>query len=113
MDNMKKIKKIMVDIDHTICHYDGLEDTLRGNIDYSKAIPYLDRIAKINTLYDEGHTIIYWTARGTMTGINWFDITYGQLQRWNCKFHELRMNKPAYDLFIDDKNINSEEYFKN
>ena len=30
-----------------------------------------------------------------------------------CKFHELRMGKPYYDLFIDDKNINSEEYFKN
>ena len=62
-------------------------------------------------LYDEGKTIVYWTARGSRTGINWFQITLNQLNKWNCKFHELRMGKPAYDLFIDDKNINSEDFF--
>ena len=31
---------------------------------------------------------------------------------YRFKFHELRMGKPYYDLFIDDKNINSEDYFK-
>jgi len=35
-----------------------------------------------------------------------------QLKEWGCKFHELKMGKPAYDLFIDDKNINCETYFK-
>ena len=62
-------------------------------------------------LYDDGNTIIYWTARGTLTQINWFEKTMKQLTKWNCKFNELRMGKPAYDLFIDDKNINSDEYF--
>ena len=28
---------------------------------------YLIRIQKINTLYEEGHTIVYWIARGTLT----------------------------------------------
>ena len=46
-----------------------------------------------------------------MTGINWFHTTYNQLKLWGCLFTELRMNKPVYDLFIDDKNINSESYF--
>ena len=46
-----------------------------------------------------------------MSGINWFKITHNQLTKWNCKYHELRMNKPAYDLFIDDKNIESNVYF--
>ena len=99
---------IMVDIDDTICFHDAEG---KGPRDYSLAKPYLDRIAKINALYEEGHTIIYWTARGTMTGINWFKLTLNQLYVWGCKFHELRMGKPAYDLFIDDKNINSEVYF--
>ena len=99
---------IFVDIDDTICRY-NLED--REEKDYSKAIPYPERIAKINKLYDAGHTIVYWTARGTMTGIPWFHITYEQLQLWGAKFHELRMGKPAYDLFIDDKNVQSETYF--
>ena len=83
----------------------------KGKVDYRNAIPYQDRIKKINKLYDEGKTIVYWTARGSRTGINWFQITLNQLNKWNCKFHELRMGKPAYDLFIDDKNINSEDFF--
>jgi hypothetical protein len=98
---------IYVDIDNTICFNNSEQ------LDYSFAEPYIDRINKINQLYDEGNTIIYWTARGTKTGINWFNITLKQLNDWNCKFHELRMNKPVYDLFIDDKNINSDNYFSN
>ena len=101
--------KIMVDIDETICYHENNNNN--GSRDYSNAIPYTNRIQKINTLYDEGNTIIYWTARGTMTGINWFNTTLEQLNRWGCKFHELRMGKPAYDLFIDDKNINSDTFF--
>lgn len=97
---------IYVDIDDTICYY---ENDNKGN--YNMALPYYKRIEKINNLYDEGNTIIYWTARGTMTGINWFNITLKQLNDWNCKFHELRMNKPAFDLFIDDKNVNSNNFF--
>lgn len=100
---------IFVDIDDTICYYDKSNVSQK---DYSTAQPYIDRINKVNKLYQEGHTIIYWTARGTLTQINWFDITLKQLHKWECKFHELRMGKPAYDLFIDDKNINSEEYFR-
>lgn len=100
---------IFVDIDDTICYYDKSNVSQK---DYSMAQPYIDRINKVNKLYQEGHTIIYWTARGTLTQINWFDTTLKQLYKWECKFHELRMGKPAYDLFIDDKNINSEEYFR-
>jgi hypothetical protein len=71
-----------------------------------------ERIAKINKLYDEGNTIIYWTARGTGTGINWRNVTEKQFKKWNVKYHELKFQKPIYDLFIDDKNINSETYFE-
>jgi hypothetical protein len=95
---------IYVDIDETICSFtDGK---------YSLAKPIKERIKKINKLYDQGNTIIYWTARGTMTNLNWFNVTQEQLERWGCKYSELRMGKPYYDLFIDDKNINSEEFFK-
>ena len=101
---------IYVDIDDTICYY---EREFQGfGKDYSLALPYKDRIEKINNLYDEGHNIVYWTARGTVSQLFWFETTYEQLKKWGCKFHELKMGKPAYDLFIDDKNINSEMYFK-
>jgi len=99
---------IYVDIDDTICYRED-----KSNLDYNLAKPYKERIEKINQLFDENNTIIYWTARGTKTGINWFQVTLQQLNSWGCKFNELRMNKPSYDLFIDDKNINSEIYFKN
>ena len=100
--------KIFVDIDDTICYYDK---EFKGKMDYSQALPYNERIKKINKLYDEGHKIVYWTARGTVTQKLWFNVTYEQLKKWGCKFHELKMGKPSYDLFIDDKNINSETYF--
>ena len=102
--------KIFVDIDDTICYYENIDKTKK--MDYSQAKPYMGRISKINKLVDHGHKIVYWTARGTVTQKLWFNITYEQLKSWGCKFHELHMGKPAYDLFIDDKNINSEEYFK-
>ena len=101
---------IYVDIDNTICYYKN--DDIKKTMDYRKALPYSKRIEKINTLFEEGHKIVYWTARGTVTQKLWFNATYAQLIEWGCKFHELKMGKPAYDLFIDDKNVNSNIYFK-
>lgn len=101
---------IFVDIDDTICYYENNENIQKN---YNNAKPYHERIKKINNLYNDGSIIIYWTARGTLTGINWFEITYNQLKSWGCLFHELRMGKPSYDLFIDDKNINSNDFFLN
>lgn len=94
---------IYVDIDETICNYSGERR-------YDLAEPILENIDKINRLYDEGHTITYWTARGTMTGIDWFQVTENQLQQWGCKFHKLITGvKPAYDLLICDKTKRIEE----
>lgn len=95
---------IYVDIDETIC-------TTNEGRNYASALPLNDRIARINKLFDEGHHIIYWTARGSTTGIDWTDITAEQFVLWKVKCHELRMGKPQYDLFIDDKNINSDTFF--
>ena len=77
--------KIYVDIDETICFYDGERI-------YPEAIPHFENIAKINKLYDEGNVIIYWTARGAITKINWTEVTTKQLKSWGCKYHELKMN---------------------
>lgn len=103
------VRVIYVDIDDTICHYP--DKTSKEKLDYNKAVPYSSRIAKINALYQQGHQIIYWTARGTVTGICWLDVTQKQLKQWGCKYTELKMGKPFYDLFIDDKNISSEQFF--
>ena len=98
---------IYVDIDETICHYDG-------DRHYPDAIDIPENIAAINQLYAEGHTITYWTARGTVTGLDWYDTTENQLERWGCKYHHLSVGeKPDYDLLICDKAINSNTFFKN
>ena len=97
---------IYVDIDDTICYFED-----NKHLNYEIAIPYKERITKINNLFDNGNVVVYWTARGSLSGINWFNITYKQLIAWGCKFNELRMGKPAYDLFIDDKNINADVFF--
>lgn len=94
---------IYVDIDDTICKS---PQNINLSDKYNLAQPLDDKIKIINKLYDNGHTIIYWTARGTLSNVNFFDLTYKQLKLWGVKFHELRMGKPAFDLLIDDKTFN-------
>jgi hypothetical protein len=33
------------------------------------------------------------------------------MKEWKTKFHELKLGKPMYDLFICDKAVNSRDYF--
>ena len=95
--------KIYVDIDETICFY-------KGKRHYPDAIPNIENIAKINKLYNEDNYIVYWTARGSVTGINWLETTANQLNKWGCQYHELSVGEiPDYDLFICDKTKRIEE----
>ena len=96
--------KFMVDIDGTIC------DSLSS--DYSKSEPILERITKINSLVDAGHEVHYWTARGGSSGKDWSLFTIKQLNAWGCKYTSINFTKPVYDIWIDDKAINSETYFE-
>lgn len=95
---------IFVDIDDTICFYKDVGDS------YETAIPNFNNIEKINKLYAEGNIITYWTARGSMSGVDWYDITKHQLDDWGCKYHQLSVGeKPPYDLLICDKTKRIEE----
>jgi hypothetical protein len=96
------MRVIYVDIDETICKTPESRD-------YFKAEPITKNIAKINKLYDEGNTIVYWTSRGSRKQIDWYTLTKSQLDSWGVKYHELRVDKPYYDLFIDDKTNRIEE----
>jgi len=90
------------DIDGTICtNTDG---------DYEQAVPFKEVIEKVNRLYDKGHKIIFYTGRGSTTGIDWYDLTKKQLKDWQVKYHELIMGKPYADIYIDDKAINTVEW---
>jgi hypothetical protein len=93
-----------VDVDGTIC------TNTEG--DYSHAQPYIDRIYVFNRLYDQGHEIHYWTARGSGSGKDWTELTHNQLADWGCKYTSLKLGKPSYDVWIDDKAFNADEFFK-
>ena len=86
------------DIDGTICSNEIIDYTNSRSNNYV--------VHLINNLYDEGHTIKIFTARGAMSGIGWKEHTIKQLADWGVKYHELIMGKPHADYFIDDKAIN-------
>ena len=93
---------IFVDIDNTICKTNAT--------DYEGAVPIKSNIEKINKLFSEGNQIHYWSARGSVSKINFYDLTLSQLNAWGCKFHSLSVGeKPPYDLLICDKTIRIEE----
>ncbi|MGE4299501.1 MAG: methyltransferase domain-containing protein [Desulfovibrionaceae bacterium] len=87
------------DIDGTLC--------TNTNGAYETAEPFPDMIARVTALYDAGHTIKLFTARGTVTGIDWRELTESQMRAWGLKYHELILGKPEADVFVDDKTINA------
>jgi len=88
---------IYVDIDNTICETNGT--------DYADARPIKKMIAGVNRLYDLGHGIVYYTARGATQGVDYSAMTFDQLAGWGCRFSKLRMDKPVFDLIVDDRAI--------
>ena len=97
------------DLDFTICEPKKKSD---GGWDYLDAIPYSDRILKINELWKDGHTIIVDSARGQSGDSIIYDSTLKQLNEWGLKFHQLRIGgKFEADSYIDDKAINANQFF--
>ena len=93
------------DLDGTLCNTDGNN--------YKDSTPKKERIEIVNTLYDQGHTILIDTTRGCVSGKNYFFFTMEQLKSWGVKFHTLRTGvKFGADIFIDDKGISDERFFK-
>jgi len=97
----------MVDIDDTICRLDTRDPT-----NYLLAEPIENRIQSMNKLYDNGNVIIYYTARGSGTGLDWEDVTYKQFQEWGVKYHDLKFGKPNYDIWVDDKACQCDIFFE-
>ena len=90
------------DCDGVICKTQGT--------DYERSFPNQEVIDKINYLYDKGHTIKIFTGRGSVSGLDWQDLTRKQLGKWRVKYHELIMGKPNYDVFIDDLAWNVKDF---
>lgn len=100
------------DLDNTLCK--------TNNSDYLNSTPIIERIKKINKLFDDGNKIIIHTARGMGSSNNnqieainkYYLITETQLKNWGVKYTYLLLGKPSADCYIDDKGINDNDFFK-
>lgn len=98
--------KYVFDLDGTLCTTDDSHE-------YQLAEPYVDRIAEVNKLFDAGHHITIFTARGSNSRIDWSDLTVYQLTKWGIKHNVLiDKGKPSWDVFVDDKAISANEWVK-
>jgi len=85
-------KVIFLDLDGTIC-------TEEKTFERSLAKPLPGAQEKVNRMYDEGHTIVIWTARGWEQ----YRLTKEWLDQNGFKYHQIIMGKPIASLFIDDR----------
>ena len=51
---------------------------------YDLSTPIVENIEKVNNLYDEGNTIVMWTARGTLSNKN-FSINLFTINKIWCE----------------------------
>lgn len=100
------------DLDNTLCK--------TTNSDYLNSEPIIERINFVNVLYTEGNRIVIYTARGMGSTDNnqhkaiqkYYSLTEKQLNTWGLKYHSLMLGKPSGDFYIDDKGVESENFFR-
>lgn len=104
------MKTYVFDLDNTLCITTKNDN---GDWDYENSQPIQERINVVNKLFDSGNYIIIDTARGSTSKKNWQETTFNQLKTFGLRYNELRSGvKFSADFFIDDKGINSEDFFK-
>jgi len=89
-------RKLVIDID-------GVLAEAVPELDYARAGPIRDNIARVNALYAAGCHITLYTARGSGTGKDWQAVTAAQMASWGVQYHELRFGKPPADYYVDDR----------
>jgi len=95
-------KTFVVDID-------GVLACITHGNNYELAQPLQENVARVNRLHAAGNRIILFTARGSLTDIDWRATTERQMREWGVQHHELRLGKPAADYYIDDRMLSLAE----
>ena len=92
------------------CDIDGVLASKTPQNDYRQATALQKNISIINGLYEAGHHIVLFTARGYKTGIDWRETTEEQMNNWGVKYHQLFFGKPDADFYVDDKLIDLNQF---
>jgi uncharacterized HAD superfamily protein len=92
------LKNYLIDIDGTITEDVPNEQSERmGTVE-----PYEGSVEMINTWYDEGHIITFFTSRTDDHEL----VTKQWLEKWGFKYHNILFNKPrGGNYFIIDNHI--------
>jgi len=99
-----RLKTYAFDLDGTLC-------TLTDG-KYETAEPIAGRIRHVNNLFESGHTVLIFTARGATSQRDLKDFTIEQLDGWGVKYSKLIMGKPHFDILVDDKAVDDQTYFR-
>lgn len=86
--------QIIIDLDGTICTEEKT---------YSRALakPLPGAVEKLNQLYEQGHTLIIYSARTWME----YEMTADWLAKHGFRYHQLVLGKPVGDVWLDDRAI--------
>lgn len=102
-------RSIVCDIDDTV--------SFTTNRDWENATPNTALINKLNSLYDNGWEINYYTARGTLSCADRDEASdkyRAVIEAWfeknNVKYNALSFLKPLASYYIDDKAITPEGF---
>ncbi len=106
-------KKIIIDLDDTIC--------ITDNGDYKNSKPKYDIIEKINEYKYKGFKIVIYTSRNMRThngnigliNVNTLPIILSWLEKYNVPYDEVIVGKPWPSFggfYVDDKAIRPDEF---
>jgi hypothetical protein len=108
-----KDQDLYIDIDGILCVSKDrfASGPYEGEFNYEHSTPLIHNIDLVNELYQHNRITI-WTARGKRTGkIDWSEFTIKQLEAWGVNYHEIRFDKPHFDLLWDDKSAFDKKTF--
>lgn len=99
-----EVKNYLIDIDGTIC--DDIPNEQVDKMTTAKEYPGAKDI--INTWYEDGHVITFWTARTEAMR----EVTESWLQEHGFKYHNLLMGKPRGGNYhwIDNHAVRATRY---
>ena len=89
MFDKPKKQKIFITPEDVICSVE---------LGWEKAIPFFDAINHVNTLFNAGHEIFFWT---NSTDDKILETIKKKLDSWSVSYNDIGMGKPNYTMFID------------